>query len=266
MSGLLAARYGCVPILPLSRMCACGRNGSPWAQSAAQRRPPGRPCHPSCGILRPGMCPSLASRTVQRRATRCQWRMAWGRRRRHPPLPRVGRLPALPPGADQQHTDMVAAVFRPIFVQPHAEAVSDTWDEVRDRLTRAFTKIGHADGRGLDRDPGLHCVPAGALAENLVHESAGAGEPGDQALRPCGRDLPQPRFGDPARGSGPGRHARRVAIRRAPLSVRRVHGPTQTNLRYWRYHRDRQRRVGTEDHLKVHHPARHCCGLCSGRG
>jgi len=37
---------------------------------------------------------------------------------------------------------MVAAVFRTIFAQPHAEAVSDTWDEVHDQLTRAFPKIG----------------------------------------------------------------------------------------------------------------------------
>jgi transposase-like protein len=37
---------------------------------------------------------------------------------------------------------MVAAVFRTIFAQPHAEAVSDTWDEVRDQLTRSFPKFG----------------------------------------------------------------------------------------------------------------------------
>jgi putative transposase len=42
----------------------------------------------------------------------------------------------------KSHTDMVVAVFRTIFAQPNAEAVSDTWDEVRDQLTRAFPKIG----------------------------------------------------------------------------------------------------------------------------
>ena len=42
----------------------------------------------------------------------------------------------------KSHTDMVAAVFRAIFAQPDAETVSDTWDEVRDQLTRAFPKIG----------------------------------------------------------------------------------------------------------------------------
>ena len=42
----------------------------------------------------------------------------------------------------KSHGDMVAAVFRTIFAQPDAAAVSATWDEVRDQLTRSFPKIG----------------------------------------------------------------------------------------------------------------------------
>jgi putative transposase len=42
----------------------------------------------------------------------------------------------------RSHTDMVAAVFRTIFAQPDAEAVSSTWDEVRDQLATRFPKIG----------------------------------------------------------------------------------------------------------------------------
>jgi putative transposase len=42
----------------------------------------------------------------------------------------------------KSHGDMVAAVFRTIFAQPDATAVSATWDEVRDQLTRSFPKIG----------------------------------------------------------------------------------------------------------------------------
>ena len=37
---------------------------------------------------------------------------------------------------------VVAAVFRTIFAQPDAEAVSSTWDEVRDQLAARFPKIG----------------------------------------------------------------------------------------------------------------------------
>jgi transposase-like protein len=40
------------------------------------------------------------------------------------------------------HTDMVAAVFRTVFVQPDPNAVAGTWDEVRDQLAGRFPKIG----------------------------------------------------------------------------------------------------------------------------
>jgi transposase-like protein len=42
----------------------------------------------------------------------------------------------------KSHTDMVAAVFRTIFAQPHPTTVAATWDEVRDQLARSFPKIG----------------------------------------------------------------------------------------------------------------------------
>src|SRR3954454_18689201 len=42
----------------------------------------------------------------------------------------------------KSHADMVAAVFRTIFAQPDAEAVSKAWDDVRDQLAKSFPKIG----------------------------------------------------------------------------------------------------------------------------
>jgi putative transposase len=42
----------------------------------------------------------------------------------------------------KSHTDMVAALFRTIFAQPNADAVSSTWDQVRDQLASMFPKIG----------------------------------------------------------------------------------------------------------------------------
>jgi putative transposase len=42
----------------------------------------------------------------------------------------------------RSHTDMVAAVFRTIFAQPNAQAVSETWDQVRDQLASMFPKVG----------------------------------------------------------------------------------------------------------------------------
>jgi transposase-like protein len=37
---------------------------------------------------------------------------------------------------------MVAAVFRTIFAQPDADAVSSTWDEVREQLAARLPRIG----------------------------------------------------------------------------------------------------------------------------
>jgi putative transposase len=42
----------------------------------------------------------------------------------------------------KSHADMVAAVFRTIFAQPDAAAVSKVWDEVRDQLAKSFPKVG----------------------------------------------------------------------------------------------------------------------------
>jgi putative transposase len=42
----------------------------------------------------------------------------------------------------RSHTDMVAAVFRTIFAQPNADAVSSTWDQVRQQLAVMFPKVG----------------------------------------------------------------------------------------------------------------------------
>jgi transposase-like protein len=42
----------------------------------------------------------------------------------------------------KSHKDMVAAVFRTIFAQPDAHAVSAAWNEVRDQLTASFPKVG----------------------------------------------------------------------------------------------------------------------------
>jgi putative transposase len=42
----------------------------------------------------------------------------------------------------RSHTDMVAAVFRTIFAQPDPDAVSATWDRVREQLASMFPKVG----------------------------------------------------------------------------------------------------------------------------
>jgi putative transposase len=114
------------------------------------------------------------------------------------------------------HADMVAAVFRTIFAQPDAATVAATWDEVRDRLAGSFPKIG-THRRGQGGRVGVHRVPPTALAKDLEHQPARASEQGDQTPGPGGRHLPQRGGRHTASRRDPGRHARRVAIRRAPL-------------------------------------------------
>ncbi len=41
----------------------------------------------------------------------------------------------------KSHKDMVAALFRTIFAQPDAGAVSAAWEEVRDQLAKSFPKV-----------------------------------------------------------------------------------------------------------------------------
>jgi hypothetical protein len=45
-------------------------------------------------------------------------------------------------------------------------------------------------------------------------------------------DISQRTCGHPPRRRYPGRHARRVAVRRTPLPLRGLHGPTQPDQRY----------------------------------
>ena len=42
----------------------------------------------------------------------------------------------------RSHQHMAAAVFRTVFAQPDADAVTDAWDQVRDQLAASFPKAG----------------------------------------------------------------------------------------------------------------------------
>ena len=42
----------------------------------------------------------------------------------------------------RSHQHMAAAVFRTIFAQPDAAAVTEAWDQVADQLAASFAKIG----------------------------------------------------------------------------------------------------------------------------
>ena len=153
---------------------------------------------------------------------------------------------------------MVAAVFRTIFAQPDPDAVAATWDEVRDQLAARFPKIGplmddaKAEVLAFTAFPRAHwrkiwsTNPLERLNKEIKRRSRVVGH------------LPQRRRRHPPRRRRPGRHPRRMASRRPPLPLRRLHGAAVPRRAILDHRRDRQRRVGTEDHLKAHHSAGHC--------
>jgi putative transposase len=67
-------------------------------------------------------------------------------------------------------TEMVAAVFRTIFAQPDLASMSQAVGQGPAELAARYPKIGTSDGRSEGRGPRLRRVPAGALAQDLVHQ------------------------------------------------------------------------------------------------
>lgn len=83
----------------------------------------------------------------------------------------------------------------------------------------AVPQSGSSLGRRPARPAGLHGLPVGDLATDLVEQPAVAAEQGDPPSHRCGRHLHRPHRRHPARRGGPGRAERRVD-RSLPL-----HGP-----------------------------------------
>ena len=122
---------------------------------------------------------------------------------------------------------MVASIIRTIFAQPDTEHVFAQFDEVVRMLARSHPKI--ADMLEAARDDLLaFCrVPARALAADLVHEPAGAGQQGDQAPHRRRRHVPQPRRAAAPGRARPDRATRRMGRRRPPLLQRALHEAPQ---------------------------------------
>ena len=98
--------------------------------------------------------------------------------------------------------EMVAAAIRTIFAQPTAAEVIDQVDKVAAMLQPKFPAVAGDAGRrprGPDR---LRRLPGRALAQDLEHQPAGAGQQGDQAPDQRGRassPMTPPCCGWPAR-------------------------------------------------------------------
>jgi putative transposase len=124
----------------------------------------------------------------------------------------------------KSHKDMVAAVFRTIFAQPNAAAVSAAWDQVRDQLAASFPKAGPLMDDAKAEVLAFTAFPRAHRGEDLVEQPARADQQGDQAALTRRGDLPQRSRGHPPGRRGPGRCPRRVAGPRPPLLLRNLHG------------------------------------------
>ena len=146
---------------------------------------------------------------------------AWQRCRVHFMRNVLARVP-------RGNAEMVAAAIRTIFAQPDAEHVHAQLDVIAGMLGRPVPRRRGDAARGRRGPAGLHRVSHRPLEEDLVDQSAGAAEQGDQtAHRRRGR-LSQPRSTAPAGRRRPGRGPRRMAGLRPPLPLRRLHDPTQS--------------------------------------
>ena len=70
----------------------------------------------------------------------------------------------------QAHVEMVAAAFRSIFALATKAEVEAHWDEDTDTLAKRFRESSRVDASRARRRAGLHGVPSGALAQDLVQQ------------------------------------------------------------------------------------------------
>ena len=145
-----------------------------------------------------------------------------------------------------KHAPAVTAAVKTIFAHTDPADVAAQWDRVADTLAGVVPEGGGHDGRGQDRRAGVHRVPEGALAEDLVEQSDRAVEQGDQAPRRCRGDLPQP-GGVPAPGHRGGHRSPRRMAGHPPLPLRCLHG--RTAHRHRRQTRRRSTGQTTPNHL-----------------
>lgn len=151
----------------------------------------------------------------------------------------------------KSHADMVA-VFRTIFAQPDADAVAATWDQIRDQLVKNFPKIGPLMDEAEAEVTAFTAFPRAHWQKIW---STNPLERVNKEIKRRARVVGIFSNRDQPRRSRPRRHARRVASRRPQVPLREIHGAALPRQQYWTHRRNRQRRVGTEDHLKAHHPA-----------
>ena len=134
---------------------------------------------------------------------------AWQRCRTH----YAANLMAVTPKASWP---WVRTLLHSVYDQPDAESVAAQYDRIIDALADKLPKVAdHLEARPR-RPAGVHRVPQGDLAPDLVQQPPGTAQPGDPPPHRRRRHLPRPRRPDPPRRRRAGRTTRRMG-RRPPL-------------------------------------------------
>jgi len=102
------------------------------------------------------------------------------------------------------NAEMVAAAIRTIFAQPDAEHVHSQLDVIAGMLGRQFPQVEAMLRDAEDDLLAFTDFPVAHSEVDLVDQSAGAVEQGDQAPHRRRRRLPQPGRTAPAGRRGPG--------------------------------------------------------------
>lgn len=86
----------------------------------------------------------------------------------------------------------VTAAVKTIFAHTEPDDVAAQWGAGRGLVGGVVSESRGDDARRQDRCVGVHRVPEGALAEDLVQQSDRAAQQGGQTPRRCRGDFPQP--------------------------------------------------------------------------
>ena len=137
------------------------------------------------------------------------------------------------PTSPRHKADMVAGGV-PHHLRParRRQPSHAAWDEVRDQLAESFPKIGPLMDDAKAEVLAFTAFPRAHWRKIWSHQPARADQQGDQTPLPRRRHLPQRRRRHPPRRRRPGRHARRMASRRPPLPLRKLHGAALPRPRY----------------------------------
>ena len=132
---------------------------------------------------------------------------------------------------DQALFAVVMEAYVTIFVQPDPATVAASWDEVRGQLAGRFPKIGTLMDNAKTEVLAFTAFPRPHWPK-IWSTNRWSELTRRSSAEPAWWDISQRTCGHPPRRRHPGRHARRVGVRRTPLPLRGLHGPTRPDQRY----------------------------------